>query len=824
MTVTTNAATTGEGAVEKSNLVTLTIDGFEVSVPRHTLIIRAAELLGIQIPRFCDHPLLDPVGACRQCLVEIPDAGNGRPMPKPQASCTTEVAPGMVVRTQLTSAVADKAQQGIMEFLLVNHPLDCPMCDKGGECPLQNQAMTNGRPEARFYGVKRTYPKPIAISAQVLLDRERCVLCARCTRFSAEIAGDPFIELLERGSLQQVGIYEKEPFESYFSGNTIQICPVGALTSTAYRFRARPFDLVSAPSIAEHDACGSAIRVDYRRSKVMRRLSGDDPEVNEEWITDKDRFAFAYTDLDDRLTHPLVRDEVTGELMVASWPDALNTAARGLLSARSGRGAAVLTGGRLTVEDAYAYSKFARVALRTNDIDFRARVHSAEEADFLAAVVAGTGVGSESSVTYADLEQAPVVLLVGLEVEEDAGVVFLRLRKGVRKHGATVYSVAPFVTGGLAKLSGRLVSAAPGTEAEILDAIVSGDTRMAEISDALRGGGAIILVGERLAGVPGALSSAAALASATGARLAWIPRRAGDRGAIEAGAMPNLLPGGRPIEDPAARVDVGAAWGVELVPTLAGRDTTAILTAAERGELDALVVAGVEIDDLPDPLAAARALDAVPFLVSVEVRRSAVTDLADVVFPVAPVVEKAGTFVNWEGRYRSFGRVLGHTNAMPDQRILALIADEMDISLGLPTTEAASAELAELGPWDGPRPTPPSEPAREPASPHDGQAVLATWRLMLDNGRLQDGEPYLAATARRPVARVSAATAAAAGVGNGEPLRLTTDRGAIILPVVITDMPDHVVWVPANSPGSRVNRDLGVGAGAVVTLSNGSSA
>jgi NADH-quinone oxidoreductase subunit G len=821
MTVTSSAST-GEGAVEKSNLVTLTIDGFEISVPRHTLIIRAAELLGIQIPRFCDHPLLDPVGACRQCLVEIPDAGNGRPMPKPQASCTTEVAPGMVVRTQLTSAVADKAQQGIIEFLLVNHPLDCPMCDKGGECPLQNQAMTNGRPEARFYGVKRTFPKPIPISAQVLLDRERCVLCARCTRFSAEIAGDPFIELLERGSLQQVGIYEKEPFESYFSGNTIQICPVGALTSTAYRFRARPFDLVSVASIAEHDACGSAIRIDYRRNKVMRRMSGDDPDVNEEWITDKDRFAFAYADLEDRLTHPMVRDEVSHDLVVASWPDALNVAARGLSSARSGKGAAVLTGGRLTVEDAYAYSKFARTVLRTNDIDFRARAHSWEEADFLAAAVVGTG--PDNGVTHADLEKASTVLLVGLEAEEDAGIVFLRLRKGVRKHGTVVYSVAPFASGGLAKLSGRLISAAPGTETEILDAIASGDSRITEASEALRGEGAIILVGERLATVPGALSSAAALASATGARLAWIPRRAGERGALEAGAVPNLLPGGRPIEDPVARVDVGAAWGVELVPTLAGRDTTEILSAAASGELDAFVVAGVEINDLPDPQAAVRALESVPFLISLEVRRSAVTELADVVFPVATVSEKSGTFVNWEGRYRSFGRTFTHTNAMPDQRILALIADEMDISLGLPTVDAARAELAELGPWDGKRPTPPSVSAHEPASPHDGQAVLAAWRLMLDSGRLQDGEPYLAATARRPVARVSAATANVAGVANGEPLRVATTQGAITLPTVITDMPDHVVWVPANSPGSRVHRDLGVGAGAVVTLSPGSSA
>ncbi len=380
---------------EKSDEVTLTIDGVEVSVPKNTLVIRAAETIGVQIPRFCDHPLLAPVGACRQCLVDVPDGGNGRPIPKPQASCTLTVAPGMVVNTQATSPVADKAQQGVMELLLVNHPLDCPVCDKGGECPLQNQAMSNGRGETRFTAEKRLYPKPINISAQVLLDRERCVLCARCTRFSEQIAGDPFIALVERGALQQVGIYEKEPFESYFSGNTIQICPVGALTSTAYRFRSRPFDLVSTPSVTEHDASGSAIRVDHRRGKVMRRLAGDDPEVNEEWITDKDRFAFTYARQADRLTYPMVRDVLEdgtrGELRAASWPEAFVVAARGLAAARDAGGVGVLAGGRLTAEDAYAYGKFARVALGTNDVDFRARAHSAEEADFLAALVALTG-------------------------------------------------------------------------------------------------------------------------------------------------------------------------------------------------------------------------------------------------------------------------------------------------------------------------------------------------------------------------------------------------------------------------------------------------
>src|SRR3954464_13292392 len=470
MSVSTSSTSGGSAsgaAVEKSDLVTLTIDGIEVSVPENTLVIRAAEQVGVQIPRFCDHPLLAPVGACRQCLVDIPDAGNGRGFPKPQASCTLPVAEGMVVNTQATSPVADKAQQGIMEFLLINHPLDCPVCDKGGECPLQNQAMSNGRGESRFSaggGVKRTYPKPININAQVLLDRERCVLCARCTRFSEQIAGDPFIALVERGALQQVGIYEREPFESYFSGNTIQICPVGALTSASYRFRSRPFDLISSDSVCEHCASGCALRTDHRRGKVTRRLAGDDPEVNEEWNCDKGRFAFRYARQEDRLATPLIRDPETGAHRPASWTEAFAVAARGLAAAHGRVG--ILTGGRLTAEDAYAYAKFARIALGTNDIDFRARPHSAEEADFLAAHV----VAKALDVTYADLEKAGVVLLAGLEPEEESPIIFLRLRKASRNQ-TKVVSIAPFTSRGLQKMGGTLIRTAPGDEATALRAL-----------------------------------------------------------------------------------------------------------------------------------------------------------------------------------------------------------------------------------------------------------------------------------------------------------------------------------------------------------------
>ena len=768
----------------KKDKVTLTIDGKPVTVPAGTLVIRAAEQVGVQVPRFCDHPLLAPVGACRQCLVEVPDGGNGRPIPKPQASCTLTCAEGMVVETQVTNAVAEKAQRGVMELLLINHPLDCPVCDKGGECPLQNQAMSNGQGESRFAaqeGVKRTFEKPIPISPQILLDRERCIVCQRCTRFAAEIPGDPGIALIQRGASQQIGTATDAPFDSYFSGNIVQICPVGALTSADYRFRARPFDLVSSPSIAEHDSCGAAIRVDHRRGKVVRRLAGNDPEVNEEWISDKDRYAFRYQRPAARLTHPLVRDAETGELRAASWPEAFTVAARGLAAAKAAGGVGVLTGGRVTGEDAYAYSKFARVALGTNDIDFRARPHSAEEAAFLASTVA-----LASDVSYADLDRARVVLLLGLEPEDEAGTLFLRLRKAVAA-GLEVVSVAPFASRGLRKLNGRLVPAAPGEEAIAIAALeVDKDT--------------IVLVGERLATSPGALSAAAALAARSGARLAWVPRRAGDRGAVETGCLPNLLPGGRPVEEPAARIDIGAAWGITHLPATNGRDGDAILAAAASGELGGLVIGGVDLDDLADPAAARAAIEAAGFVVSLELTETDVTRAADVVFPVAPTTEKAGMFVTWEGRPRTFAKIFDVPGSLADLRVLAGIADEMGTTLGFSTTDGARAEMEQVGPWDGARPAAPTVAPAHARKVLKTKLALATWKQLVGHGSLLEDADVLLETQRPAVARINAETHEMLR-GSSE-VTLTGDRGQVTLPVEVTDLPEGVVWVPANAwPG-----------------------
>ncbi|WP_066360959.1 NADH-quinone oxidoreductase subunit G [Herbidospora mongoliensis] len=780
-------------------MVTLTIDGFQISVPKGTMIIRAAELLGIQIPRFCDHPLLDPAANCRQCLVDIPDAGNGRGFPKPQPSCAIEVAPGMVVQSQLTSPVAEKAQRGVMEMLLLNHPLDCPVCDKGGECPLQNQAMSNGQGESRFQETKRTFEKPIALSTEVLLDRERCVQCARCLRFSDQIAGDPFIEFFERGAKEQVGVADGEPFQSYFSGNTIQICPVGALTGSAYRFQSRPFDLVSQGSACEHCASGCSLRTDHRRGKVTRRLAGDDPQVNEEWNCDKGRWAFSYATQPDRLRTPLVRNE-EGVLVPASWPEAFAAVAAGL----SGRRAGVLVGGRLTVEDAYAYSKFARVALGTNDIDMRARPHSAEEAQFLAHSVAGKGI----EISYTDLENAPAVLLAGFEPEEESPIIFLRLRKAAQKKGLTVYALAPFATPGLAKMGGTLIRTVPGGEAEAIGELITDGVKLPA--------GTIILAGERLASSKGALSALVRLSGSTGARLAWVPRRAGERGAIEAGALPNLLPIGRPVDDEAARAEVARLWNVASLPGQIGRDTSEILRAALDERIDALVVSGVDPYDLPDPELALRALENTPFIVSLEIRASAVTDRADVVLPVAAVAEKAGTFVDWEGRGRSFEAAVPQPGLMSDLRAVTAIADAMDVHLGLPDLAAVRRELGALGTYKGTRPAAPSVTGGIAAATDAGQAVLASWHLLLDDGKLQDGEPFLAGTARDAVALLSPATAAEIGAVD----KVTVN--GVTLPLRIADLPDRVVWVPANSGGVSVTRDLRAEAGDVVTIGSAS--
>lgn len=859
-----------------TDMVHIKVDGKPLEVPKGTLAIRACEQAGVYVPRFCDHPLLKPVAACRACLVEVamPNRqGEVAKMPKPMPACSTTCTDRMEIYTQFSSEVAAKAQNGILEFLLINHPLDCPVCDKGGECPLQNQAFMEGNPTSRFTDQKRVWPKPVRLTSEILLDRERCVLCQRCVRFGKEIAGDAFIDLQGRGGgsspldphhfmgenigafdTQVLGIYDEADntdshtltacnamvgpegkpaviaakhagnpdvgvrdvsgrrFASYFSGNITQICPVGALTNTSYRFRARPHDLISTPSVTDQDASGAAIRVDARRGVVLRHLAGDNPEVNEEWISDKDRYAFAWQSADDRLTRPMVRD-AEGNLKVTDWGTALSAAARCVLEAKeANQETAFLPGGHLTLEDYYAWSKFAHVVAGSSLTDMRARDFRFDEMYFVRTRVAGRGL----EVTYEDVETAPFILLLDFEPEDECATLFLRMRKAAQR-GTKFATVAPYLTNGAKKLDAELVQTVPGTQIEMLKSLLEGsDDQAKRIQEALRQPGAIVFIGERACLVAGALDAAMDLVDETGVKWAWVPRRAGERAAIEAGCFPGLLPGGRLLNNPEARAEVAHVWGMK--EPLKEANPFCIKWSFDKvieGKVGTLVVGGVDLRDVEKPQLARDALAKATHVVQLEVRKSEVTDYAEVVLPVAPPHEKTGTFINWEGRLSPFGQALS-TRALPDWKVMNLMAKAAGYDLGLDSVAAILEEYQSLAGWQGDRADAPYQEEQPVVHPEVGQAILATWKPLLDAGRCQDGEADLAGSARVPVVRMNAETAAENNIT--QYAKVSGERGSVTLPVVIDDLPPRVVWMPECSPGSKVRDTLGCAATQLVTL------
>ncbi|MBA2319324.1 MAG: NADH-quinone oxidoreductase subunit G [Euzebyales bacterium] len=800
--------TAAQGATDT---VRVTIDGRQLDVAKQTLVIRAAEQLGITIPRFCDHPLLDPVAACRQCLVEVEGQR------KPFTACSTQCTDGMVVGTHLTSEVAKQGQAGQLELLLVNHPLDCPQCDKGGECPLQDQALAHGPGESRFIDAKRRYTKPVPISAQVALDRERCVLCARCTRFSQEISGDPFIELFERGALEQVAIYTDEPYDSYFSGNVVQICPVGALTAASYRFASRPFDLRSTKGICNQCSAGCNLRVDVRRGEIQRQLAGEHMPVNEMWSCDKGRFGFEFVAHDDRLRHPLVRDDVAN-LVPATWDAALTRAAAGLRAALDAGGPSavgVMTGGRLTDEDAYATSRFAREVLGTDNVDFRLRPRTEEERDVLAAVSGTLGP------TYDDVEAADVVVVAGLDCEEEVPILYLRLRKAWRKRAQRLVVVGP-VLGSLAGIAWSWIPTPSGGEGAVLDALSAPDesSGLDEVAEVVRGAERlVVLAGERLAGSPAGLTAAARMvtghrdtkAPARSAAFAWVPRRNGARGAVDAGLLPGVLPGGRSLSEPGPVAD---AWNG--LPDAPGLDTRGMLAAAARGELKALYLIGVDpARDFEDPALARAALAKVDTLIVQDLLPTETTRHADVILPAAAPQERVGSFTTWEGRRQPFPAAVPTQGLIQqDWDILRQLARHLGTDLGWETAMDVRTEAAPL--MASPRSA--SEAlldVRTPAtavpapSERDDEldAVLVDW--LLGEGSMLLGAKELKATGRPPAVWVNPVDAERRGLGDGAAVTVEGPGGGIELPVRVTDgVVAGCVVVPANStaaPGGVLN-------------------
>jgi NADH-quinone oxidoreductase subunit G len=771
--------------------VTLTIDGKEVIVRKGMLIIRAAEELGIEIPRFCDHPMLDPVAACRQCYVKV--EGQRKLM----TSCSTPVADGMVVHTQFTDDEVRRAQVGVLEFLLINHPLDCPVCDRGGECPLQDQAMAFGPGESRYTEAKRTYRKPLPLSPLVALDRERCVLCARCTRFCDQISGDRFIELFDRGAAEQVGIAPGEDFRSPFSGNTIQICPVGALTARTYRFAARPFDLASGDSICPHCACGCNLRVDLRQGEVVRHLARDNEEVNDAWLCDKGRFAYSFPDGPKRLTTPLLR--VPG-LEPVSFGEALAAVANWCQGGRVG----VLAGGRLSDEDAYALSKLARTALRTNDVDHRISGGDASALPAERAQAAGM------PVTYRDVEHARAILAVGLDAENELPILHLRIRKAARG-GAKVFVIHPRQT----RLwdIGRHLLCPPGEEAAVLRRLLDddADTLAGQAAAALREAGpdAVVLAGPRLLDSPGAVGAAAQLARGVEAKFALLCRRAGDRGALRAGLHPALLPAGRDVSAQGDRARVEAVWG-DGVPSEPGLDTAGILAAAARREIDVLFLVGVDpLTDFPDAALAREALENVQYKVVIDIRADSMGIYADAMLPAAPFLEKDGHYTDWEGRSQRLRPVRDPLGlARSEWEIFQELSEAMGADMGFHSLGKLHEEMASL------LSLPPPDEGLSDATPiqaspttSEGDLVLFTYPLLVDEGKLLAGADRLKeALEEQAFVEVHRADAERLGLEGGGKARLRTAAGEAELAVRITEgIAPGSVFVPYNQPGLAAN-------------------
>jgi NADH-quinone oxidoreductase subunit G len=716
------------------------------------------------------------------------------------------VADGMVVHTE--SPTVKKAQEGILELLLINHPLDCPVCDKGGECPLQDQTMSYGPGESRFVEEKRHYPKPIPISDLVLLDRERCILCARCTRFSDEISGDPLIEFLDRGNATQINTFPDEPFASYFSGNTVQICPVGALTATPYRFRARPWDLEAVESTCPHCSVGCRISVQASQGRVLRFLGVDNDATNQGWLCDKGRFGFEFIHSSERLTTPLVREG--GELREATWAEALDRAAEGLEDVVAASGAdavAGLGGARGTNEEAYAFGKFMRTTLGTNSVD--AQLGDGLDPRLL------TGVVSKGSI--GDLERAKAILVWAPDLKEELPVLYLRVRRAATELGAEIIVVHPR-RNGLDDVAAHSFRYRPGSGSELLRSLAAGEGDYADARHALTEGPVVAIVGRTGLTEDPRLAEAVA-EFATGLHdVAILPvaRRSNLYGALAMGLAPGLLPGPVPFDDADARAALEATWGP--MADAAGRDADAIVTGLIDGEVGGLVLLGADpAADHPDPARGSAALDAARFVVAIDMFRNPSVERADVVLPALAFGEVEGTVTNLEGRVQKVNAILsGPGLARPSWEILEDLSRRIRGSIGAIAAASLAKEIAAVAPghaeitWDALAWGPGREgivaanglgfrPSEEPPPSESGDWVLHLGRVLYDGGTLTQAGPSLARLAPEPAAYLHPGDAARIGVDAGGLVRLSGESGEAELPAALDDtLEPGTVYLPFN--------------------------
>jgi len=672
--------------------ITFSIDGREVQAPENTMLVDAAKLGDVEIPVFCYEPKLgQPVGACRMCLVEIEG------IPKLQTGCSTAVKDGMVVYTQTERVKV--AQQGVVEFLLINHPLDCPVCDKGGECPLQDITFGFGSGISRFVEPKRHFVKPLELSPLIAIDRERCILCYRCVRFSQEISEDYQLVLLERGAHTYVSTFDGHPYVAPFSGNIVELCPVGALTSQPYRFRARPWDIEGAGSVCTFCPAQCNVSITVRDEKALRVQARANVEVDDGWLCDKGRFAYQSFNAPERIIEPLLNDG--GQLRPVSWERALEEAASGLR--RSGAATGAIVGGQSTSEEGLLLGRLLREGLGSPHIDSR-------RASSLGLPAQRALARPELQARTSDLEFAHAVLVLDADPVNDAPILDLRLRKGIRRHGmrlllaaSSASSLQAGATQSLRYLPGRgaafvgALASALGDGADLQQLLGEADVDAAALDELARtlrelAGGdqpaeIVILWGERLTAGPNGAAAAAALLSIAerlkldsvpGAGLLEIPSASNGRGLREAGALPNAGPG---LAEPAG------------VP---GHDTNAIAHALADRQLSGAYLFGVDpVRELPEPDVWERGLASAGVVVAHAAFLSeTIREHADVVFPAEAYAEKEGIVVHPDGRLQRLRPAIHRRGEIrAGWQILSDLALRLDLDLEVRSGAMASDQL-----------------------------------------------------------------------------------------------------------------------------------
>ncbi len=775
--MSTTESGTAPVAATNPDDVLVTINGREVVAKKGDLVIAAAQRVGDYIPRFCYHERMSSVGMCRMCLVDI-DTGRG---PALQPSCMVTVAPGMVVNTQSEAALA--AQEGIIELLLANHPLDCPVCDKGGECPLQDQAFSHGPGESRYIEEKRHFEKPIPISDLVLLDRERCILCDRCTRFADEVAGDALIHFASRGNDTQITTFPDEPFVSYFSGNAVQICPVGALTAKPYRFKARPWDLEQTESTCTTCAVGCRTVVQSSHDELLRYQGVDSDPVNWGWLCDRGRFNFEAVNSPDRLGSPLVR--VGDELQPTTWNAALARAAELISEAKAAGGAgsiAVLGGARGSNEDAYAWARLAHDVIGTPH------------------VYPQMGDGAQINLlgfdraTIDEAANAATIILIAPDLKEELPVLYLRLRDAAQKRRSRIIEFVQ-KRGGLTPDAWKTIEYQAGGVTEAV-AACNADP---DIVRQLAKGNVVIIAGR--------------------ANLAEHPREVGN-GVI---AALELAPGSKVL--PAMRRgNIVGAIEMGLVPGEGGMTVLGIADAAASGRIECLVLLGCDpLADFPDSDLARRMMAGAPRIIAIDTFLTKSSSPADVVLAAAAYSEKSGTTTNIEGRVTTLSqKVTPRGTSRPDWMIAAELAELLGGDLGVSSvdelTEAIAANVSGFdgatvaalrSARDGIVCTGSLPPATARLSKVDERISydyrLVVSRKLYDNAVGTAKSPSLAHLPMGSEVHMHPLDVERVGSTDGADVKVTSRRASMVFKIVADDaVVRGSAWVPFNQPGPSI--------------------